>query len=170
MTLKRNMTKSELQAALTAKGVAFKKSWSVKKLQEALHPVQTVESSNVIPETIVPGEVVVAKVEVKPEVAQEEDEKKLNSTVQALRQNARIVHEKYAARSEAMQNSINKLGRRTYVKRETGTAVEIYEKETNRFIRAYTLKDHGENYKKLADTFIETRKPLMESTRPIIWR
>jgi hypothetical protein len=143
--------KSDLQAQLDARGVKYDKRWGEAKLKLALEGaiIERVkpEDKPSVPE-------LTPEAEERSQLINEEAEK----TVQAIRENAKIVKEQYAMKKLEQDGRIVKESGKIFVKREVSDGVEIYEKVSNKFIRVYTKSIHGEGYKELADKFIEGRK------------
>jgi hypothetical protein len=175
------MTKTELQQQLDARGIEYDKRWGAGKLQGILDGVSGIKPQPEDQVGLKPAETEedgdssgAAEVESTEgeteaeEEAPKAEEKPVNAIVQGLRDNAKIVSAGGGFKSlagQTLKNRAYKLGRRTYVKvvKESSKAVEIYEKESSKFIRAYTEKVHGKEYKKLADKFIDTRKNVMDA-------
>lgn len=73
-----------------------------------------------------------------------------NATVQALRATAEEV---VRVMPQIGTNVTTRKQEHVYVGREVGDTVEVYQKN-GKYIRTYTLREHGKDYAKLAEQFI----------------
>lgn len=64
--------------------------------------------------------------------------------------------------NRVLSNRKSKYSGLVYVKVERDGHTEIYEKKHGKYVRTYSQREHGDDYKKLADRFIDTRKNLLK--------
>ncbi len=151
-----DLTIDQLRKLCDEKGVKYDGRWREPRLLLLLEEAKEEEkpATEDTPEIGIPPSDPADDDETTPARNQEDE------TVQELRKGAIIALEMEKKRKEvrAKRHGRGAKGKVDYVKALTDRGAEVYEKETGKFIRVYTLEDHGDGFEALADKFIESRR------------